>query len=385
MNQLYISSKKISIVLPCLNEEDSISLCLDALLIIDSTYDLEIIVVDNNSSDQTVQRAFEYKNKLRNLHIISEPIRGYGSAIMRGIEYAASDYVYVSDADMTYDFNEISEFIKKLDEGYDMVIGNRFSGRMNSDAMPFHKKYIGNPVLSYLTRFLFKISIKDIHCGARAFRKDIYKKLSLYTLGMEFASEMIIKAAKNNCKITEIGISYNKRKGFSKLSSMSDGWRHLRFMLLYSPLYLFTIPGVFLFMFGALGISILYTTNIKLFEIILYVHPMFLFMISIIVGYQIIFFSMFSKIYSITHLGESDMRFENLLKKITLEKALAIGVLLIILGSAIFLWILIGWIKNDFSELNETKNLIIAVTSITLGIQTFFSGFMLSILGIKEK
>jgi glycosyltransferase involved in cell wall biosynthesis len=387
MNQLYINKPKISIILPCLNEEEAVKTCLDSLILVihEQKLSAEVIIVDNGSIDRTIEYINDYLIKFNNIKLFIENKRGYGSALMKGFEHAEGDFFYMADCDTTYDFNQISDFINKLEEGYDMVIGNRFSGNMESNAMPFHKKHIGNPVLSFLTRSFFKIKIHDMHCGARAFKKDIYRKLSLNTTGMEFASEMIIKAAKKKFKITEIPIIYKKRLGDSKLNTFSDGWRHLRFLLLYSPLFLFFIPGIFLFITGTFLTGIFYFKNIEFLGLTLYFHPMFLFLTMTITGYQLIFFAMFSKIYAITHLKDTDTAFEKLFKIFTIEKIVLLGVAIALIGFLIFIYIFINWMQNDFGEINHIKNSIVALLFIVIGIQTFFSGFMLSTLGIKEK
>jgi len=221
---------------------------------------------------------------------------------------------------------------------------------MAKESMPWHHRYIGNPILSFLVKKFFSININDIHCGERAVSRQALEQITLYTGGMEFASEMIIKAAKANLKIAELGVSYAERIGESKLRSFRDGWRHLRFILLYSPLYLFIVPGVALFILGT---------------ILLITEPTFLSSLMIVLGYQLIFFGGFAKIYALTHLGDQDHSFEQLFQYITIERAGLIGLLIISIGCF--------------------GHSIMALTLITLGIQTFFSAFMLSILGIKEK
>lgn len=380
-------TKKLSIILPVLNEEKAIKICLENLLrvITEQKLEAEIIVVDNNSTDQSFSTALEMSGKFDDFRIIQEKSRGYGSAYMKGFSIASGEYIYMADCDNTYDFTEISDFIKKLADGYDLVVGNRFSGQIEKGAMHIHKRYLGNPILSFLTKLFFGIKIHDVHCGARAIRKETYNQLDLYTTGMEFASEMIIKAAKRKKKITEIPIKYRKRIGESKLESLGDGWRHLRFILLYSPLVLFLIPGILLFLVGTFFMIIFYFGNPKILGIELFYHPMFLFSAIVIVGYQLILFSMFAKIYSITHLKDSDPTFEKLFKIFTIERAGGIGIVLAIIGTLIYGVIFINWIQSGLGSLNEAKNSILALTLIVIGFQTFFGAFMLSTLGIKEK
>lgn len=387
MKQAHANMIKISIILPCLNEEDAVEDCLNSIasVVEKNNINAEVIVVDNNSIDKTAEKVTKLLDHYPGLRLITAERNGYGSTLMKGFENAIGEYIYMADCDCTYDFNEIPNFIAKLDEGYDMVVGNRFAGKMESGAMPFHKKYIGNPVLSSITRLFFGIKIHDIHCGARAFKKDAYEKLSLYTTGMEFASEMIIKATKRKIKITEIPIKYKKRIGVSKLEAIGDGWRHLRFILLYSPLVLFLLPGILLFLVGLIFMGIFLLGNPEILGLKLFFHPMFLFSTMIIIGYQLIMFSMFAKIYAITHLGDNDPTFEKMFTIFTIEKAGITGSLFALIGSIIYGKIFFNWIHNDFGALNEIKNSIVALTFLTIGVQTFFSGFMLSTLGIKEK
>ena len=290
----------------------------------------------------------------------------------------------MADSDGSYDFTEIPNFIKELNAGYELVIGNRFKGKIEKGAMPFSHQHIGNPILSAVLRLFFKTKVHDSHCGMRAITKSTLEKLNLRTTGMEFASEMIIKAAKSRLKIKELPINYYKRKGFSKLKSFSDGWRHLRFMLLYSPLFLFFIPGIILFLLGLISMFLLYFDSLIIFGIQFQYHPMFLSSLLVIIGYQLIIFALFAKTYAITHLDNKPI-FNKIYKYITIEKASIFGLLLSLFGLVIYLTIFIKWLSTGFGALQEAKNSIVALTLIILGIQTIFSSFMLSILGIKEK
>ena len=380
-------SPYISVILPCLNEEKAISFCIESInkTAEENSLEIEIIVVDNGSTDSSVEIIKKISANQNNLIIINEPIKGYGSAYMRGLKEARGKYFFMADADATYDFSDIPKFIQKLKQGNDVVIGNRFSGMMESKSMTFSHRWIGNPILSSLVKLFFKVKVHDIHCGARAISRDVYSKINLYTLGMEFASEMIIKSAKAGLKITEIPISYKMRIGESKLETFKDGWRHLRFILLYSPIVIFLIPGLILFLYGLISIFVLYIGDFSLFGIRLYFHPMFLSSLCMILGYELIFFTGFSRVYAITHLGERDKLLEKIAKFATLEKALLFGSTLTILSILLFLSIFVGWIKSNLGNLDQTKNLILALTFAIIGIQTTTGSFMLSILGIKEK
>ncbi len=378
---------KISIIIPCLNEEEAIGHCLEEINGAINKYNLdaEVIVIDNNSSDKTAAIAESKKPLFSQLLIIKEAREGYGLAYLRGFSQVKGEYIFMADADSSYDFYEINKFLDKLRDGDDLVIGNRFSGSMEKGAMTWLHRYIGNPILSRLVKLLFSIKINDIHCGARAFKANILNKVNFNTGGMEFASEMIIKAKKANLKISEVPITYRPRLGKSKLNSLTDGWRHLRFILLYSPLLLFFVPGLSLISVGLGAMIFFYFKNPEIFGIKLYVHPLFLFSLMIILGYQLIIFSAFSKIYAINHLGDQDKLIESWFKKITIEKAGSLAIAMILIGVLIYLIIFANWINSGFSSLNAIKSSIVALTLIVLGAQTLFSAFMLSILGIKEK
>ncbi len=377
----------ISIVLPCHNEEKALNKCLLSIrdVIEKNSLSAEIIVVDNQSTDSSRKILLDNQKRIPQLKIVEETNLGYGAACIKGLMNARGTYMYLADCDNTYDFNDIPRFIEKLDQGYDLVVGNRFQMPIEKGAMPWLHKYIGNPLLSRIVKIFFNVKIGDIHCGARAITKNALGKIVLYTRGMEFASEMVVKAAKQNLKITEIPISYKERIGISKLRSFSDGWRHLRFILLYSPLILFFIPGAILFFLGIISLILLYLSPPKIFGIQFYIHPIFLSSLFIIGGYQLVLFAAFARTYAIAHLGDKDSFIEPLYRHITIEKAGLLGIISAVVGGGIYLYIFIEWISSGFGSLNEIKNAVVALTFVILGIQTFFSAFMLSILGIKEK
>lgn len=371
---------ELSVILPCLNEEQALGLCLDKIkqIIKENNLKAEIIVVDNGSTDKSCQIAQELGARL-----VHEKERGYGCVCLKGFEAAKGRYLFLSDSDGSYDFNEIPKFISQLKNGYDFVIGNRFKGNIEKGAMPWTHRYIGNPVLSGTLRLFFEVKIHDAHCGMRAITKKALEKLDLKTAGMEFASEMIIMAGKKRLKIKELPINYYKRLGSSKLKSFADGWRHLRFMLLYNPLFLFFLPGTFLFLVGISLMLWIYFSSPVIFGLKIYHHPMFIAAFLITVGYQLVVFALFAKTYSIIHLKDEPI-FDKFYKYITIEKASMVGILMTLLGLIIYLGICIKWVKTSFGALNEVKNSIVALTLIIVGIQTIFSSFMLSILGIKE-
>jgi glycosyltransferase involved in cell wall biosynthesis len=372
---------EISIVLPCLNEEQAIGSCLDRIkeVVKNNNLDAEIIVVDNGSTDNSPEIIRE-----KEVRLVEEKEKGYGSAYLKGFESVLGKYIFMADSDGSYDFNEIPKFIDYLRQGYDFVIGDRFSGKMEKEAMSWLHRYIGNPILSGIFRIFFKTKVRDVHCGMRAVKKESLLKLNLKTSGMEFASEMIIKAIRNNLKIKEIPIDYKIRKGESKLASISDGWRHLRFMLLYSPRFLFFIPGILLFFIGLIFFLWMYFGSPVILGVRLYNYPMFPLALFIIVGYQLIIFSLFAKTYAIFHLGDKPT-IERIYKYITIEKASLVGLILTLLGVAIYLKIFFDWLSVGIGGFQEFKNSVLGLLLMVVGIQTIFSSFIVSILGIKEK
>lgn len=372
---------EISIILPCRNEEKALSHCLKQIkeVVKNNKLDAEIIVSDS-SIDSSPRIARE-----NNVILLKHDKEGYGIAYLEAFKITKGKYLFLADADGTYDFNEIPEFVRYLKEGYDLVLGNRLSGRIEKGAMPWSHKHLGNPILSKTLRLFFGTKIKDTQTGMRAIKKDSLQRLNLRTTGMEFASEMIIKAIKNKLNIKEIPINYKNRIGSSKLRPFSDAWKHFRFMLLYSPLFLFFIPGLISLLLGIESLIWIYFGDANILGLKLFYHPMFISSILTILGYQLIFFGFFAKTYSITHLGEESKFMERLYKHITIEKASITGILLGIVGLIIYIIIILKLIKSGFGDLSEIKNSIVALTFVTIGIQTIFNSFMLSILGIKEK
>lgn len=373
-----IIAPKYSFILPCRNEEDALPHCLKKIKSVISKFNLDAeIIVSDSSTDNSPKIALEY-----GATVTKHGKDGYGNAYLEGFKAAKGEIFILGDADDTYDFEEVPNLLKYIKD-YDLVLGER--KYMHDNAMPFLNKYVGNPVLSWVLRFLFRIKVKDCHTGLRIIKKEALNKLNLVTTGMEFASEMIIKAAKKNLTIKEIPINYYPRKGQTKLKRLPDAWRHLRFMLLYSPIYLFFIPGLFLFLLGIVSLLLIYLDLFSVIGIKLYYHPMFLSSLLTIIGYQFIIFSIFAKTYAITHLGEESKFMDNLYKVITIEKASALGLIVLVAGIWIYIRIFTSWIFSGLGAMNEIKNSIVALTLILLSIQTISSSFMLSILGIKEK
>ena len=373
---------EISVVLPCLNEEATIGACIKNIKNVFKKENIngEIIVSDNGSTDNSVMIA-----KSLNARIIHQTLRGYGAACLKGIHEATGKFIIIGDSDGTYDFLELPLLLKPLKEGYDFVIGTRFKGKIKKGAMPWSHRYIGNPFLSFIVNKFFKTNLSDVHSGFRAFTKEAFETMNLKTTGMEFASEMVISAVKNRLKIYEVPISYNKRKGRSKLKSFSDGWRHLRFILMYSPTYLFLVPGLFLFLIGLAGITLLRQGSLSVSGFNIDTHFMLLGSLLTLLGYQIINLGLCARTYAITiGFEKHDNLIDFIAKYISLERGMIIGLGIFLIGFFIILKILINWINGDFSSMNEVRNIIFSMTILIVGVQTIFSSFFLSMLLVEK-
>ena len=373
-----VTNPKYSFILPCQNEEDALPYCLKKIKTVISKHNLDAeIVVSDSSTDKSPEIALEF-----GVVLAKHDKSGYGNAYLEGFKVAKGEIFILGDADDTYDFGEVPNLLKYIND-YDLVLGER--KYIHNGAMPFINKYLGNPFLSWVLRFLFHIKVKDCHTGMRVIKKIALEKLNLKTTGMEFASEMIIQAGKKHLSIKEVPINYYPRKGETKLRRLPDGWRHLRFMFLYSPLYLFFIPGIILFILGIFSMLIFYLDLSYILGIKLYYHPMFLSSLSTVAGFQLVIFSIFAKTYAITHLGEESKFMNFIYRHITIEKAGFFGLIVLVIGIWIYVKIFVDWISSGFGNMNEIKNSILALTLILLSIQTISGAFMLSILGIKEK
>lgn len=368
----------VSIVLPCKNEEAALQKCINDIKKNIKDFNFEIIVSDS-STDQSPAIAQGSGAKL-----IKHDQDGYGIACRKGLEAATGDYLILLDADGTYDAAAIPVFIDKLKSGCDFVVGNRFAGKIEKGAMPWLHRYIGNPLLSGILRSFYRIPVHDAHCGLRGIKRSKLADLELKTGGMEFASEMVVMAGRTGLKISEVPVNYFKRVGESKLRSFSDGWRHLRFLLLYSPMYLFFVPGFALFVAGVVTMALLYFDKLVLFGLHLQVHPMFVSALLIIAGYQLMIFALFAKTYAMTHLQDSGKLMNKLYRIFTIERVSLGGLVFLGFGLWLYWTILQQWIGSDFGQLNRVKDSIIALIFLVVGIQTIFSSFMLSILGIKK-
>ena len=357
---------EVSAVLPAMDEEGTIGVCIEKIKRVfdDKGIAGEVIVADN-SGDRTPVIA-----KDLGARVVTPDRRGYGYAYAYAFKHAHGRYIVMGDADDTYDFMEIPELLGPLVKGEaDLVIGSRFKGKMEDGAMPRHHRLVGNPALTGFLNLFFKAGVSDAHSGFRAISKEALDKLDLRADGMEFASEMIIEAVRNGLRIREVPISYSKRKNDgSKLSSFSDGWRHLKFMLLHSPNYLFTYPGLILLCSGLFFMVSALVSSLNGF--VFGAHSMIAGSLLVTVGYQIMFFGFFTNIYERRGLP----------KFFTLEKGATIGALLILIGLVYVVSLFVGWVTSGFRQLPSIQQDILGFTAIVLGLQTFFSSFMLSVI-----
>ncbi|HEY8685729.1 MAG TPA: glycosyltransferase family 2 protein, partial [Chloroflexota bacterium] len=373
----------ISVVMPCLDEEKTIGACVSKALegIRRTGLPGEVIVSDNGSTDRSVEIATELGAR-----VVHQPNRGYGNAYRKGFDESRGKYIVMGDSDDTYDFTEIGQLVEKLREGNEYVLGSRFAGKILPGAMPWLHQYIGNPVLTGLLNFMFGLKSSDAHSGLRAFTRDAYKRMRLQTTGMEFASEMVINAARAKLKVAEVPITYYPREGESKLRSFRDGWRHLRFMFLYSPDHLFLVPGSILFVIGLIGMVWLSTGAKVVSGHFVDYHFMFIFSLLTIVGFQVLLTGFYAKAYAFTHRFAPDDRMIQLFYRyFSLEEWLIAGFLIFLVGFGIDAAIFYTWIQHHFKDLFAVREALLALTLMVVGLQLVFSSFLLSILNINSK
>ena len=381
-------SLELSVVMPCLNEAATVGVCVKKAVDALEQHGIrgEVIVADNGSTDGSQQVAKDFGARV--VHVEQ---RGYGSALQAGIAAARGQFVLMGDADDTYDFSQLGEFVAKLREGYDLVMGNRFRGAILPGAMPPLHRYLGNPVLTGLGRLFFKSPVGDFHCGLRGFRKEAIDRLGLRTLGMEFASEMVVKATAFGLRVTEIPttLSPDRRDRAPHLRTWRDGWRHLRFLLLYSPRWLFLYPGIVLMALGLAVSAWLLPGPRRVGAIVFDVHTLLFAAMAILIGFQSILFATFTKIFAISEgLLPEDSRLSRVFRYVTLEVGLAGGVLLILAGTGAWVLGLESWRLRNFGPLDLERTLRIVIPGVvlfTLGFQTVLSSFFLSVLGMSRK
>ncbi|MHB8240352.1 MAG: glycosyltransferase family 2 protein [Solirubrobacteraceae bacterium] len=370
----------VSVVIPCLNEAENIEACVTAALAALERMGVagEVVVADNDSEDDSARLAEQ-----AGARVVVERRRGYGSAYLAGFAASSGRYIVMADADLTYDFNDIPRFVAALEEGAEMVIGDRMDN-IQPGAMPWLHRYIGNPLLSGLLNLFFRTGINDAHCGMRALRRDVLPRLDLRTTGMEFASEMVIRASKENLRIAEFPIEYHPRGGESKLSSFRDGWRHLRFLLVHSPNHLFIVPGAALAGVGTL-IVVLVGAGVSFFGRDWGLHTLIGGALLMIVGTQVLALGLCAHAYGTYFMGEKDPWFDRMRLRFRLEHGLLLGGAFLLVGVVMAAVIVGTWISHGFGSLSDERLAMVAASLMIVGIQIFFSSFLLSILGLRRR
>ena len=379
---------ELSVVMPCLNEAETLEICIRKAqqALREGNVAGEVVIADNGSTDGSIEIA-----ERLGARVVRVKARGYGNALMGGIAAASGKYIVMGDADDSYDFGHLVRFLEPLRQGADLVMGNRFRGGIQKSAMPPLHRYFGNPALTRLGRLFFQSPVGDFYCGLRGFRKDAYERLGLRTTGMEFATEMIVKATLLKQQIAEVPttLSPDGRSRSPHLRTWRDGWRTLRFFLLYSPRWLFLYPGIALMVIGGLLGSWLLPAQRTVGSVNFDVHTLVYAAAFVLLGFQAIAFAVFTKFFAISEgLLPPDPTLDKLFRYITLEVGLAVGTLLTIGGLALSVYSVTAWGSRHFGPLDysHTMRLVIpAALFLTLGAQTIFASFFMSVLGLRRR
>lgn len=382
---------QLSIVMPCLNEAETLAVCIrkafDGMRDADVTG--EVVVADNGSTDGSQEIA-----EREGAFVVPVAAKGYGNALRGGITAAHGKWIIMGDADDSYDFSSIKPFVEKLREGWELVMGCRLpagGGTVMPKAMPWKHRWIGNPALSFIGRLFFRCPAHDFHCGLRAFTKEGFERIDLRTTGMELASELVIKSTLRGLRITEVPITLypDGRSRAPHLRSWRDGWRHLRFMLLFSPRWLFLIPGISIFSVGLVGFVPLSAGNVALGKVMLDLGALTGCSLLLLVGFQLICFAIFTRVFVVAEgLLPPNQKLERVLDAISLEWGLVLGLTFSAIGAAMFGLAVWDWYETGFGELSLDVNLrriIPAATLVMLGIQILFSSFFIGVLGLKTR
>lgn len=380
--------KELTILMPCLNEAETIGTCIKRAKQLLEKYgiDGEVLISDNGSTDGSQDIARQLGAK-----VVDCPVRGYGAALQYGIERAEGQFVLIGDSDDSYHFDEAMPMIEQLRKGYDVCMGTRLKGKIMPGAMPWQNRYIGNPVLTAIGRIFFKIKVTDFHCGMRAFRKDKILGLNLVTTGMEWASEMIIKAKLAGLTMTEVPVTLYKdgRSRPPHLRRWRDGWRHLRFMLLHSPMWLFVVPGLIMLTIGLVGSALLSQGMVQVGDIFLDVHSLLVMAFLIILGVQTIFAGVFARLYAYNvGILPQSTKLQKIIKYLSLEKLLIVSLIVGSIGLSGFFYTIYDWYMAGFGALDYQRTMRILTPSLTLiavAVQGIFNGFMCSLLFLKTR
>jgi len=380
---------ELTIVMPCLNEAETLARCIEKAKagLLAAKVNGEILIADNGSTDGSQQIAEQLGAR-----VVAVAEKGYGSALRGGIAAANGRWILMGDADDSYDFSNLGGFVEKLRAGYDLVMGCRLpigGGTIAPGAMPWKNRWIGNPILSTIGRLFFRCPAHDFHCGLRAFSKEAYERLDLKTTGMEFASEMVIKATLRSQKIAETPITLHPdgRSRAPHLRPWRDGWRHLRFMLIYSPRWLFLMPGTFIMCVGLLASTALAFSHFRIGSVQFDVGTQIVSAMATIVGLQLVCFAIFTKVFAVAEgLLPPDPAFSRLIGIFSLERGAVFGALLKIAGIVMLIGSVLIWKATGYGWLPYEENvrrIVVAVTMIVLGIQVISASFFMSVLGLK--
>ena len=383
-----VDDLELTILMPCLDEAETLQVCVEKArgFLERSGISGEVLVADNGSTDGSQAIA-----EAAGARVLAVPRRGYGSALIAGIEGARGRFVIMGDADDSYDFSDLSAFVRELRAGADLVMGNRFAGGIEPGAMPALHRYLGNPVLSLIGRLFFRTSIRDFHCGLRGFDREKMRALNLHTTGMEFASEVVVRSVLAGYRVTEVPTTLS-RDGRSRpphLRSWRDGWRHLRFLLLFSPRWLFLFPGVLLTVLGLVAAGVLLVTPVRMGSVTFDVGTLLYAVGAVVVGAQAVSFALLTKIYAIEEgFLPRDRRLDRAIARVGLEKGLLAGALLFLLGLVAAILSFTVWNSTGFGELDAGESVRIVVPAVlgfALGAQVWLTSFFLSILGLGRR
>ncbi|HEV8631813.1 MAG TPA: glycosyltransferase family 2 protein [Thermoanaerobaculia bacterium] len=373
----------VSVVIPCLDEAETIADCVHTAWrgIAASGLPGEVLVVDNGSTDGTPEQA-----AAAGARVVHERRRGYGAAYLRGFREARGQYLVMGDGDGSYDFGEVPRFVAPLREGAaDLVMGTRLKGTILPGAMPWSHRWIGNPILSGMLRIFYRTRISDSHCGMRAFSRAALERMGLRTTGMELASEIVVAALRSQLRLCEIPITYHPRGGVSKLNGLRDAWRHVRFMLLFSPSHLFLAPGLVLCAVGALLVALLAGGPRQLLGRVWDYHVLLFGCLAVVLGYNLVLFDLFAKSFSMAAgLAPPRHWLDRLQRGFTLEKGLLLGGLAFLAGAALEAKIFLDWVRSGYGALMAVRGIVIGMTAMVLGSQTAFASFLLGLTQLSR-
>ena len=367
-------------MIPCLNEEAAVGATVDQAWegIARSGRAGEVIVVDNGSTDCSAEIAAEH-----GAVVVREDRPGYGSAYLAGLAHARGDYIVMGDADETYPLRDLAPFVDRLAAGDELVMGSRFKGTIHGAAMPWLNRHVGNPILTGLLNLLFGVKISDAHCGMRAVRRDVLRTLDLHSTGMEFASEMVFKGFRRKLRVSEIPIDYYPRVGESKLNRFGDAWRHVKFMLLYSPSWLYFVPGLIMLVFGVAGALALAAGPVTIFGRPWQIHTLFACIAAILLGTQVVQLGIFARTFARMHLGERDPFLDRVGTYLRLEHGIVFGAGLMLAGLVTIAAIFVSWAASGFGALSHEYATAIGFTAIAVGVQIMLGSFFIGLLTMR--